>query len=49
MIIGGIIPDSDFDDLKKMGIQEIFTPKDYDLMGIMNKIIDMIQREAISV
>lgn len=49
VIIGGIIPDSDFDELKKMGIQEIFTPKDYDLMGIMNKIIDMIQREAISV
>ncbi|TGL62490.1 protein meaA [Leptospira jelokensis] len=45
VVIGGIIPESDFEELKKMGIREIFTPKDYDLMSIMNKIIDIISVE----
>lgn len=45
VVIGGIIPESDFEELKKMGIREIFTPKDYDLMSIMNKIIDIISTE----
>lgn len=45
VVIGGIIPESDFEELKKMGIREIFTPKDYDLMSIMNKVIDIISKE----
>lgn len=42
VVIGGIIPESDFESLKKQGIREVFTPKDYDLMSIMEKIIDLI-------
>ncbi|MBM9590687.1 protein meaA [Leptospira sp. 201903075] len=49
VVIGGIIPESDFDELKAMGIREIFTPKDYDLMSIMNKIIDIITVEPVLV
>ncbi|TGN14532.1 protein meaA [Leptospira ilyithenensis] len=45
VVIGGIIPESDFDELRAMGIKEIFTPKDYDLMSIMNKVIDIISTE----
>ncbi|TGK83084.1 protein meaA [Leptospira noumeaensis] len=45
VVIGGIIPESDFEELKKMGIREIFTPKDYDLMSIMEKIIDIVSEE----
>ncbi|TGK86373.1 protein meaA [Leptospira montravelensis] len=45
VVIGGIIPESDFEELKKMGIREIFTPKDYDLMSIMEKIIDIVSVE----
>ncbi|PKA13456.1 protein meaA [Leptospira meyeri] len=45
VVIGGIIPESDFEELKKMGIREIFTPKDYDLMSIMEKIIDIVTVE----
>jgi len=47
VVIGGIIPESDFAELKEMGIKEIFTPKDYDLMSIMNKVIDIISKEVI--
>ncbi|MBE7413400.1 MAG: protein meaA [Leptospiraceae bacterium] len=42
VVMGGIIPESDFDSLRKDGIKEIFTPKDFDLMQIMNKIVDLI-------
>jgi (2R)-ethylmalonyl-CoA mutase len=42
VVMGGIIPESDFESLKKQGIREVFTPKDYDLMSIMEKIIDLI-------
>ncbi|PJZ44162.1 protein meaA [Leptospira brenneri] len=45
VVIGGIIPESDFEELKAMGIREIFTPKDYDLMSIMEKIIDIVSKE----
>ncbi|XDD56174.1 protein meaA [Leptospira sp. WS4.C2] len=49
VVIGGIIPESDFEELRAMGIREIFTPKDYDLMSIMNKIIDIITVEPVLV
>lgn len=42
VIMGGIIPESDFKGLKELGVKEVFTPKDYDLMSIMDKIIDII-------
>lgn len=41
VIFGGIIPQSDIDSLKKMGVKEVFTPKDYDLMDIMDHIINL--------
>ncbi|HMW03726.1 MAG TPA: protein meaA [Leptospiraceae bacterium] len=44
VIFGGIIPESDFDALRAIGIKDIFTPKDFDLMQIMDKIIDLISK-----
>lgn len=42
VVFGGIIPEADFARLKEIGIQDIFTPKDYDLMQVMNRVIDVI-------
>ena len=42
VVFGGIIPEGDFKTLKDLGIREVFTPKDFDLMEIMNKIMDLI-------
>ncbi len=42
VVFGGIIPESDFAELHKIGVKDIFTPKDFDLMQIMNRIIDII-------
>ena len=42
VILGGIIPQPDMPALKEKGIKEIFTPKDYDLMTVMDRIMDII-------
>jgi (2R)-ethylmalonyl-CoA mutase len=46
VIFGGIIPESDFAHLRELGVKEIFTPKDYDLMAIIGKIIDLISNRS---
>ncbi|MCP5502413.1 MAG: protein meaA [Leptospiraceae bacterium] len=42
VVFGGIIPEADYEGLKKVGVKAIFTPKDFDLMKIMGTIIDTI-------
>jgi (2R)-ethylmalonyl-CoA mutase len=42
IILGGIIPQSDMESLKDKGVEKIFTPKDYDLMDVMNQIMDVV-------
>jgi len=42
VILGGIIPKHDFDGLLAAGIKSIFTPKDFDLMTIMNQVMDIV-------
>ncbi len=38
--LGGIIPASDHQDLRKLGIAGVFTPKDFDLSAIIENIVD---------
>jgi len=42
VILGGIIPQPDFDGLFALGVKQIFTPKDHDLMQVMDQIADLI-------
>jgi (2R)-ethylmalonyl-CoA mutase len=44
VVFGGIIPESDFSYLEERGVKAIFTPKDHDLMKIMDKVIDLISQ-----
>lgn len=46
LVVGGIIPESDFPRLKEMGAQHIFTPKDYDLVAIMEKNLEIAEKFA---
>ena len=46
LVVGGIIPESDFGKLRDNGVQHIFTPKDYDLVGIMEKNLEIADRFA---
>ena len=45
VILGGIIPTPDFESLKAKGVKRIFTPKDFDLMAVMNDIMDVINEQ----
>ncbi|TGK01942.1 protein meaA [Leptospira langatensis] len=49
VVFGGIIPQPDFDKLHKIGVKAIFTPKDYDLMDVMDRIIDIVSQVPASV
>jgi (2R)-ethylmalonyl-CoA mutase len=42
VVLGGIIPESDVEPLRALGVRAVFTPKDFDLMAVMDKIIDVM-------
>ncbi|EPG72519.1 methylmalonyl-CoA mutase [Leptospira fainei serovar Hurstbridge str. BUT 6] len=48
VVFGGIIPQSDFETLTKIGVKAIFTPKDYDLMDVMERIIDILSKAPVA-
>ncbi len=43
IIVGGIIPERDFDTLHKMGIKKVYTPKDFDLNKIIMDISILVE------
>jgi len=43
IVVGGIIPKQDFETLLSMGVKRVFTPSDYQLIEIMEKIMDTIE------
>ncbi len=43
VIVGGIIPDSDAETLRALGIARVYTPKDFDLNQIMRDVISLTQ------
>jgi len=42
VVLGGIVPESDVDTLRSLGVKAVFTPKDFDLMDVMDRILDVI-------
>jgi len=44
VIVGGIIPASDAEQLRKLGVAEVFTPKDFSLTQAMDHIVSAIRR-----
>jgi (2R)-ethylmalonyl-CoA mutase len=43
VIVGGIIPGSDARALEGQGVAAVFTPKDFGLTQIMDRIVDVIR------
>jgi ethylmalonyl-CoA mutase len=43
VVVGGIIPPEDAEALRAQGVAKVFTPKDFELTGIMDQIVDLIQ------
>ncbi len=44
VVVGGIIPESDAEALEAQGVAAVFTPKDFDMTEVMNRIVDEIRR-----
>ncbi|HEU0287863.1 MAG TPA: protein meaA [Nocardioidaceae bacterium] len=43
VVVGGIIPSSDASILESKGVAAVFTPKDFGLTGIIDRIVDVIR------
>lgn len=41
VVVGGIIPEDDADQLREMGISRVYTPKDFELNQIMSDIVSL--------
>ena len=46
VVLGGIVPDGDVDTLRRLGVRAVFTPKDFDLMAVMDRVLDVIGAPA---
>ena len=46
VIVGGIIPEKDFEKIRSMGIKKIYTPKDYDLNKIILDMSKFVEQNA---
>jgi (2R)-ethylmalonyl-CoA mutase len=43
VVVGGIIPDADARWLVDQGVAAVFTPKDYDITGIIGRIVEVVR------
>ncbi|MFJ4466045.1 protein meaA [Streptomyces sp. NPDC089424] len=43
VVAGGIIPNADAEQLRAAGVAAVFTPKDFDITGIIGRIVDEIR------
>ena len=46
VVVGGIIPPNDAEDLKRLGVAAVFTPKDFRLNAIMRQIVALVDGSA---
>ena len=42
-LVGGIVPDGDARRLREMGVQAVFTPKDYGITEIMREMVEIVR------
>jgi ethylmalonyl-CoA mutase len=43
VVVGGIIPPEDERTLKKAGVAAVYTPKDYEINGIMADLVRIVE------
>ncbi|MEO8363404.1 MAG: protein meaA [Ilumatobacteraceae bacterium] len=48
VIVGGIIPEQDRDQLRALGVAAVYTPKDFDLARIMREIAEIAKQRRLS-
>jgi (2R)-ethylmalonyl-CoA mutase len=42
VVVGGIIPEQDLAALRALGVKAVFTPRDFDLLDVMERILDVL-------
>ncbi len=42
VVVGGIIPEPDAEQLRQAGVRRVYTPRDFDLARIMREIVDVV-------
>jgi (2R)-ethylmalonyl-CoA mutase len=42
VVLGGIVPEGDVAALRALGVRAVFTPTDFDLLDVMDRILDVI-------
>ncbi|MEM8570518.1 MAG: protein meaA [Pseudomonadota bacterium] len=45
LVVGGIIPETDAEEMRQAGVARVYTPKDFDLNRIMMDIVDLASGE----
>jgi len=48
VIVGGIIPEEDAEKLRAMGVDRVYTPKDFELNTIMTDIVELADPKAVA-
>lgn len=43
VVVGGIIPEDDAQELRKAGVARVYTPKDFEMMKILSDIVDVAE------
>ena len=43
VVVGGIIPDADARWLEEQGVAAVFTPKDFEITGIIGEIVRVVR------
>ncbi|MBW2267923.1 MAG: protein meaA [Deltaproteobacteria bacterium] len=46
VVVGGIIPERDAEQLREAGVRRVYTPKDFDLTQIMDEIVDVVMESS---
>jgi len=46
VVVGGIIPEVDAEELRRAGVRRVYTPKDFDLPRILEEIVDVVEESA---
>ncbi len=46
VVLGGIVPESDVEKLHDIGVEQVYTPADYELLDIMEAIVGLLEDDA---
>ena len=46
VVLGGIVPEADVDKLQALGVRQVYTPADYELLDIMDAIVGLLESDS---